>query len=54
MRIKDELNPDRVQCFGSALDQKQVRVGQVVSLVVDASDAGEAPLDITVTDRHGR
>lgn len=54
MRVKDELNPDRVRCFGSALDPKQVRLGQVVSLAVDASEAGEAPLDITVTDRHGR
>lgn len=52
--IKDELNPSEVRCFGPDLDHKQVRLGQVVKFTVDASDAGEAPLDVKVTDQNGR
>ena len=53
MRVVDEINPANVRCFGPGLDPKGVRCGQPNSFTVDASEAGDAPLDVTVTDQLG-
>lgn len=53
-RIVDEVNPNNVRCFGPGLDPKGVRAGQPAPFTVDASDAGEAPLEVVVTDQAGK
>ena len=53
VRVVDEINPQNVRCFGPGLDPKGVRAGQPAPFTVDASTAGDAPLDVTVTDQLG-
>ena len=53
VRMVDEINPNKVHCYGAGLDPKGVKAGQPAPFVVDASEAGEAPLEVTTTDQTG-
>lgn len=50
----DEINPGKVHCYGAGLDPKGVKAGQPAPFTVDASEAGEAPLEIMTTDQTGK
>ncbi len=52
--LQDEVNPQKGRCYGPGLDPKGVRTNQPATFTIDASDAGEAPLEATVTDPAGR
>lgn len=52
--IKQPVNPAKVQCYGPGLDSKQVQAGRPATFMVDTTEAGEAPLDVTYTDSTGK
>ncbi|KAL4226921.1 hypothetical protein ACF0H5_014899 [Mactra antiquata] len=52
--IKDDVNPQKVKCYGPGLESDKVCTDQPASFTVDTSEAGEAPLDVQVTDTTGR
>jgi len=54
VHITDEVNPQKVRCFGPGLDPKGVRKGQPALFTVDATQAGVAPLDVNTTDSKGQ
>ncbi len=53
VHIDDELDPNQVHCYGAGLDPKGVRAGQPATFTVDASEAGDAPLEVSVMDPQG-
>lgn len=53
MHITDQVNPQRVHCYGPGIDPKGVRKGQPALFTVDATQAGIAPLEVTTTDHRG-
>lgn len=53
MRIQNPVDASKVQCYGPGLDAKGVVAGVPVSFTVDATEAGEAPLQVTYTDQTG-
>ncbi|CAH1784407.1 unnamed protein product [Owenia fusiformis] len=53
VHVMDEINPSKVKATGPGLDPKGVRRGQPAVFNVDASEAGEAPLDVSYTDQLG-
>ena len=54
VKIKAPVNPNKVKCYGPGLDTNQgVRAGQPATFTVDATEAGEAPLDVSYTDAKG-
>ena len=54
VHISDEVNPNKVKAYGPGLDPKGVRSGQPAQFTVDATEAGEAPLEVTTTDQLGK
>ncbi|XP_053377764.1 filamin-A-like isoform X5 [Mercenaria mercenaria] len=52
--ITDVVNPNKVRCYGPGLDTKEVPAGKPATFTVDATDAGQAPLDVTYTDQLGQ
>jgi len=53
VHITDQVNPQRVHCYGPGIDPKGVRKGQPALFTVDATQAGIAPLEVTTTDQRG-
>ena len=51
--ISDEVNPQKVRCYGPGIDPKGVRKGQPAHFNVDVTEAGQAPLEVAVTDKNG-
>jgi len=48
------VNPNAVKCYGPGINPKGVRKGTPALFTVDASKAGEAPLEVVTTDlKHG-
>ena len=43
----------QVQCYGAGVEPKGVRAGQPAPFTVDATEAGEALLECSVTDPSG-
>nr|VZI14117.1 unnamed protein product [Spirometra erinaceieuropaei] len=52
--IRDRVDPSRVRCYGPGLEPKGARAQTPAVFTVDASQAGEAPISVTHTDRSGR
>ena len=53
VHITDQVNPQRVHCYGPGIDPKGVRRGQPALFTVDATQAGIAPLEVVTTDQRG-
>ena len=53
MHITDQVNPQRVHCYGPGIDPKGVRKGQPALFTVDATQAGIAPLEVITSDHRG-
>lgn len=53
VQIKDELDATKVRCSGGIFDEGWARIGEPVSFIVNAVDAGESTLDVTITDGNG-
>ena len=51
--VKNPVDPAKVQCYGPGLDSALVKAGAPQTFTVDASEAGEAPTEATVTDALG-
>jgi filamin len=51
VHITDEVNPQRVTCYGPGIEPKGVRKGQPALFTVDATQAGIAPLEVITTDQ---
>ena len=51
--ISDEIRPEKVRCFGPGIEPEGVRKGQPAKFTVDTTGAGQAPLDVSVTDKAG-
>ncbi|XP_059165585.1 filamin-A-like isoform X3 [Physella acuta] len=51
--IKNPVNPAKVKCYGPGLDSANVRAGAPATFTVDTTEAGEAPLEVTYTDKTG-
>ena len=49
----DEVNPNKVRCYGPGVETQGVRRGQPAPFTVDCSEAGQAPLEVTTTDKSG-
>lgn len=49
--IKAPVNPEKVKCYGPGLEPKGVREGAPATFTVDTTEAGEAPLEVTYTDK---
>ncbi|KAL5013398.1 hypothetical protein ScPMuIL_007668 [Solemya velum] len=49
--IKAPINPEKVKCYGPGLDPKGVREKAPATFTVDTKEAGEAPLEVTYTDK---
>jgi len=54
VHITDQVNPQRVHCYGPGIDPKGVRKGQPALFTVDATQAGIAPLEVMTTDHRGK
>lgn len=52
--IQDEVNPNKVRCYGAGIDTKEVTAGKPATFTVDTTSAGQAPLDVTYTDDKGK
>eukprot|EP00918_Siedleckia_nematoides_P105694 GHVU01230790.1.p1 GENE.GHVU01230790.1~~GHVU01230790.1.p1 ORF type:complete len:2480 (+),score=363.92 GHVU01230790.1:158-7597(+) len=52
--VADSVDPTKVQCYGAGIDPKGVRSGQPATFTVDASQAGEAPVEATITNPRGQ
>lgn len=52
--VKNPVNPSKVKCHGPGLDSANVKSGVPAVFTVDASEAGEAPLEVTYTDNTGK
>ena len=53
MRVLDEINPQKVRCYGAGVEPQGVRLGQPAPFAIDCSEAGQAPLEVTTTDPTG-
>uniref|UniRef100_A0A0B7BJW7 Calponin-homology (CH) domain-containing protein n=1 Tax=Arion vulgaris TaxID=1028688 RepID=A0A0B7BJW7_9EUPU len=51
--VKNPVNPAKVKCYGPGLESANVKAGLPAVFTVDASEAGEAPIEVTYTDRTG-
>ena len=51
--ITDEIRPEKVRCFGPGIEPEGVRKGNPAKFTVDTTGAGQAPLDVNVTDKTG-
>ena len=51
--IQNPVNPAKVKCYGPGVDSKEVKTNAPATFTVDATEAGEAPLDVTYTDKNG-
>lgn len=51
--VKDEVNPQKVKCYGPGLDSKNVQAGKPATFTVDTTEAGEAPVDVHYKDTSG-
>ena len=51
--ITDEIRPEKVRCFGPGIEPEGVRKGNPAKFTVDTTGAGQAPLDVSVTDKTG-
>ncbi|EUB60625.1 Filamin-A [Echinococcus granulosus] len=52
--IRDRIDPNKVRCYGPGLEPNGARAGVPATFTVDASQAGEAPIAVTHTNRNGR
>ncbi|CAH8850553.1 unnamed protein product [Trichobilharzia szidati] len=52
--IRDVVDPTRVRCYGPGLEPRGARAQQPAHFTVDASQAGEAPIQVATVDRLGR
>ncbi|TNN09515.1 Filamin-A isoform 1 [Schistosoma japonicum] len=52
--IRDIVDPTRVRCYGPGLEPRGARAQQPAHFIVDASQAGDAPIQVTTVDRVGR
>ena len=52
--ISDKVNPAKVRCYGPGLDSKNVKANKPATFTVDATEAGQAPLDVTYTTPDGK
>ncbi|KAM7537033.1 hypothetical protein Aperf_G00000060482 [Anoplocephala perfoliata] len=52
--IRDRIDPNKVRCYGPGLEPNGARAGVPATFTVDASQAGEAPLTVTHSDKTGR
>ncbi|KAK6175820.1 hypothetical protein SNE40_014207 [Patella caerulea] len=53
VRIQNPVDANKVKCYGPGLNPQGVIAGEPASFVVDASESGPAPLDVTTTDAKG-
>lgn len=53
VKVVDEVNPNKVRCYGPGIEPQGVRKGQPAMFTVDATKAGYAPLEVTTTDQLG-
>lgn len=51
---KPKPNADKVEAYGPGLDPDGVFPGSPTHFTVDASNTGEAPLDVKVADENGK
>lgn len=51
--VQDRVNPNNVRCYGPGLDSKNVQANKPATFTVDATEAGQAPLDATYTTPDG-
>lgn len=51
--VQNEVNPKKVKCYGPGLEPSEVKAFAPATFTVDATEAGEAPLDVKVTDSMG-
>ena len=49
-RIVDPVNAGKVHCYGEGIDPKGVRAGAPTEFTVDAVEAGDAPLEVVISD----
>ncbi|CAH8554205.1 unnamed protein product [Schistosoma curassoni] len=52
--IRDVVDPTRVRCYGPGLEPRGARAQQPAHFTVDASQAGDAPIQVATVDRVGR
>ncbi|CAH8555281.1 unnamed protein product [Heterobilharzia americana] len=52
--IRDVVDPARVRCYGPGLEPRGARAQQPAHFTVDASQAGDAPIQVATIDRLGR
>ncbi len=53
VRVVDEVNPNKVRVYGPGVEPNGVRKGNPAPFTVDATEAGQAPLECTTTDQLG-
>ncbi|RUS81267.1 hypothetical protein EGW08_010971 [Elysia chlorotica] len=51
--VKDPVNPSKVKCYGPGLDSSQIKALQPNTFTIDASEAGEAPIEVSHVDGKG-
>ncbi|CAL1528168.1 unnamed protein product [Lymnaea stagnalis] len=51
--IKNPVNPAKVKVYGPGLDSAYVKAGAPAIFTVDTTEAGQAPLEVTYTDKTG-
>ncbi|GFN93495.1 filamin-a-like [Plakobranchus ocellatus] len=51
--VKDPVNPNKVKCYGPGLDSSQIKALQPNTFTIDASEAGEAPIEVSHIDDKG-
>ncbi|XP_052286873.1 filamin-A-like isoform X5 [Dreissena polymorpha] len=51
--IAPTVNASKVRCYGPGLDSREVTAGKPATFIVDTTETGEAPLDVTFTDSTG-
>lgn len=54
VHITDQVNPQKVRCYGPGIEPKGVRKGQPGIFTVDATEAGNAPLEVATSDPRGQ
>lgn len=53
--VETPLDATKVKCFGPGVDtDKGIRANEPTSFTIDAKEAGEAPLEVSVTDKLGK
>lgn len=51
--IRDRVDPSRVRCYGPGLEPRGARAQQPAVFTADASQAGDAPINVSVPDVCG-